>query len=195
MKPLLGQTPSQTVGPYFATALTAVQYGYPFTSIAGPDMADTAVPGQRIRIEGQVLDGAGTAITDAVIEIWQADASGAYARLPVAPAAFSGFGRCGTGTAKAGLFWFETIKPGPAAPGQAPHVNVTVMMRGLLLHAFTRIYFADEAAANAQDPVLTAIAADRRHTLMAQKLLRDGAVIYRFDIRMQGPDETLFFDT
>lgn len=188
---LLGQTPSQTVGPYFAYGLTAEQYGYAHTSIAGPQMADEATPGQRIRIEGRVLDGNGEPVTDAMIEIWQADSQGQYATRPGANARFSGFGRCGTGTDKDAKFWFDTIKPGIPAAGDAPHINVTVMMRGMLVHAFTRLYFADEPDANAADPVLADVPTERRATLMAQ-LVSPG--LYRFDIHMQGADETVFFD-
>ena len=194
MKPLLGQTPSQTVGPFFATALAAAQYGYPFTSIASPDMAGAALAGQRIQIEGQVFDGAGVPISDALLEIWQADATGSFAAAASADGGFCGFGRCGTGTRDAGSYWFETVKPGPVAAGQAPHIAVAVLMRGLLLHVFTRLYFDDEPLANALDPVLASVAADRRATLLAQRTERGGAVVYRFDIRMQGENETVFFD-
>ena len=191
--PLWGQTPSQTIGPFFAMALAGSQYGYALASIAGPALVrpDAAIPGQRIRIEGLVLDGAGVAVSDALVEIWQADALGCYAIAPDPTVAFSGFGRCGTGTRKDGLFWFETIKPGSAASGHAPHVNVVVLMRGLLLHAFTRMYFDDEAAANAADPVLASLPSNRRATLLAQ---RSGDAAYRWDIHMQGDRETVFFD-
>ena len=196
MKPHLGQTPSQTVGPYFAYGLTSEQYGYQLDSIAGPAMADDTIVGQRIRIEGQVFDGKGMRVTDAMIEIWQADADGSYTRKEGANTRFTGFGRCGTGTDPDAKFWFDTIKPGalPADAGvarQAPHINLTVLMRGLLLHAFTRIYFADEAEANAADDVLNAVPADRRQTLLAVPIAPG---IYRFDIHMQGEHETAFFD-
>jgi protocatechuate 3,4-dioxygenase, alpha subunit len=188
-KPLLGQTPSQTVGPYFAYGLTPSQYGYDWPSVAGSRMADETTAGLRIRIEGQVLDGAGTPVEDALIEILQADSRGHYA--DAANTGFTGFGRCGTGTEPEGFFRFETIKPGPVGEGQAPHVNVTVLMRGLLLHVFTRLYFADEAQSNAADPVLAMVPAERRHTLIAA---RAAPGLYRFDIHMQGENETVFFD-
>lgn len=192
---LLGQTPSQTVGPYFAYGLTPAQYGYGWTSIAGPQMASDATQGMRIRIEGQVFDGAGDVVRDAMVEIMQADSLGCFA-VPPEPGsrvhpAFTGFGRCGTGTDQHGLFWFETLKPGMAAQGEAPHASLILMMRGLLLHCFTRIYFADEEAANRADPVLAAVPQARRHTLMA-KAAAPG--VYRFDIHMQGENETVFFD-
>lgn len=189
------QTPSQTVGPYFAYGLTPKQYGYQhgLRSLAGPDLAAGDVEGLRVRIEGRVFDGADAPISDALIEIWQADAVGRYAH-PADPrgrnSSFTGFGRCGTGTDPRNRYIFDTIMPGAPADGQAPHLNVIVMMRGMLLHAFTRIYFPDEAA-NATDPVLNAVPPDRRSTLIAIPLGRDA---YRFDIHMQGERETVFFD-
>jgi protocatechuate 3,4-dioxygenase alpha subunit len=193
----LKQTPSQTVGPYFAYSLTAEQYGYPLTSIAGGMLARSDTEGERIRIEGRVLDGKGEPVDDAMIEIWQADARGRYAH-PADPrgsnTAFKGFGRMGTGTDPERRFIFDTIKPGSIDGRQAPHVNVIVTMRGLLVHAFTRIYFSDEAAANAKDAVLGGVPADRRATLVAERNETPGGIVYRFDIRMQGPKETVFFD-
>ena len=188
------QTPSQTVGPFFAYALTAPQYGYEFSGIASGDLADDTVPGEHIRIVGRVLDGAGEPIPDALVEIWQADAEGRYphrAALCESNTLFRGFGRFGTGTDPQHRFIFHTIKPGPVEE-QAPHINVVVFMRGLLSHAYTRIYFSDEAQTNARDPVLLSVPEERRPTLIAR---RDGAApTYRFDIRMQGADETVFFD-
>jgi protocatechuate 3,4-dioxygenase alpha subunit len=191
----LRQTPSQTVGPFFAYALAPEQYGYDFASIAGGSLIEGDVPGQRIRIEGRVFDGKGELVPDAMIEIWQADGEGRYAH-PADPRgsniAFRGFGRMGTGTDPKSRFVFETIKPGSVDGTQAPHVNVIVFMRGLLLQAYTRIYFSDEAEANARDPVLSSVPAERRKTLVAIK--DDASAVYRLDIHMQGPDETVFFD-
>ena len=193
----LKQTPSQTVGPYFAYGLTPEQYGYPLTSIAGSALAQSDTEGTRIRIEGRVLDGAGKPINDAMIEIWQADGRGRYAH-PADPrgsnSGFKGFGRCGTGTDPENRFWFDTVKPASVDGRQAPHVNVTVFMRGMLLHAYTRIYFSDETAANAQDPVLAQVPADRRDTLIAKRAETPAGIVYRFDIHMQGTAETVFFD-
>ena len=189
----LRQTPSQTVGPYFAYGLSPEQYGYDFGSIAGGDMAPPEVEGKRIRVEGRVFDGAGAVVPDALIEIWQADSMGRYAHpadTRGSNATFKGFGRFGTGTDKQSRFIFDTIKPGPVDAEQAPHLNVIVTMRGMLLHVFTRIYFADEAA-NATDKVLNVVPVERRHTLIAQPV---GGNLYRFDIHMQGMDETVFFD-
>jgi len=193
----LEQTPSQTVGPFFAYALTPEQYGYPFRSLAGGKLADDDTPGERIRITGRVLDGDGAPVPDAMIEIWQADAEGRYAH-PADPRGsnlrFTGFGRCGTGTDPENRFVFDTIKPGPIGDGQAPHVNVIVFMRGMLTHVFTRIYFADEAEANAKDPVLASVDDARRHTLIAARATMPAGTVYRLDLHMQGPDETVFFD-
>jgi protocatechuate 3,4-dioxygenase alpha subunit len=191
----LRQTPSQTVGPYFAYGLSPEQYGYQqnLTSIAGSQMVEGDIEGQRIRVEGRVFDGNGNPISDALIEIWQADSLGRYSH-PSDPrgsnSTFKEFGRCGTGTDPQNRFWFDTIKPGAVGAGQAPHLNVIVSMRGMLLHAFTRIYFSDEPA-NATDKVLNTVPAERRDTLIAT--CHDGG-IYRFDIHMQGEKETVFFD-
>ena len=191
------QTPSQTVGPYFAYGLTPVQYGYDFPSVATPVLAGDNVEGERIRIVGRVLDGNGASISDAMIEIWQADARGRYAHLAdqrQGNASFLGFGRCGTGTDPQHRFVFETIKPGAPVSGQAPHINIIVFMRGLLSHAYTRMYFSDEIASNSTDPVLTTVPEDRRGTLIGHRQEDTTGTVYRFEIRMQGEQETVFFD-
>ena len=193
--PKLRQTPSQTVGPYFAYGLSPEQYGYQhqLSSLAGPEMTAGDVEGQHIRIEGQVFDGAGHPISDALLELWQADPLGRYAH-PADPrggnTTFKGFGRCGTGTDRTTRLWFNTIRPGAPGAGQAPHLNLIVTMRGMLSHAFTRIYFPDEPG-NAIDPVLNAVPAARRDTLFAKN---EGGGVYRFNIYMQGEKETVFFD-
>jgi protocatechuate 3,4-dioxygenase alpha subunit len=193
----LRQTPSQTVGPFFAYGLTPEQYGYPFQALAGAVLVVDEILGERIRITGRVLDGEGKPVPDAMLEIWQADAEGRYAH-PADPRGsnlrFTGFGRCGTGTDPENRFTFETIKPGPPGDGQAPHVNVILFMRGLLSHVFTRIYFDDEVEANARDPVLTSVEKDRRRTLIAARETTPRGTVYRLDLHMQGPHETVFFD-
>jgi protocatechuate 3,4-dioxygenase alpha subunit len=193
----LKQTPSQTVGPFFAFGLTAPQYGYPHDAIASGDLADESVPGERVEIVGHVLDGAGVPIVDAMIEIWQADSEGRYAH----PAdgrpsnqSFRGFGRFGTGTQADNCYRFRTVKPGSVDGDQAPHVNVIVFMRGMLTHAYTRIYFSDEEKANKRDPVLQSVSEERRKTLIAKRDVTSGTPLYRFDIHMQGDNETVFFD-
>jgi protocatechuate 3,4-dioxygenase alpha subunit len=151
--------------------------------------------GERIKITGQVLDGDGQPISDAVVEIWQPDANGIY-NHPVDPRHeqadphFRGFGR--SENRKGGVYEFKTIKPG-GRNGQAPYINVRVFARGMLIHAITRIYFADEPA-NANDPVLNSIAADRRSTLIAACEESKEIPTYRFDIHMQGDNETIFFN-
>lgn len=187
------QTPSQTVGPYFAYTLTPTQYGYNFSGIANPLMIDDQTDGERIRILGQVLDGEGVPVSDAMIEIWQADARGRYPD-PAQESGFNGFGRVGTGTDPQNRFWFDTIKPGAIGDGQAPHLNVMVFMRGLLSHVYTRIYFSDENALNAEDPILSNVDAARQKTLIAERTEARGGTVYRFDIHMQGDQETVFFD-
>jgi protocatechuate 3,4-dioxygenase alpha subunit len=186
------QTPSQTVGPFYAIGLTR----QPMNA-----MATESSQGTHIRIEGQVFDGDGAAIPDVMVEIWQANAYGRYnhpddkQEKPLDPT-FTGWGRSGTDDKC--FYRFDTIKPGPV-PGnddsvQAPHINVAILARGMLVHAFTRIYFSDESA-NANDPVLNSIKnKKRRSTLIASRGERDGKIIYRFDIRLQGDNETVFFD-
>jgi protocatechuate 3,4-dioxygenase alpha subunit len=170
---MAGQTPSQTIGPFFNFAL-------PFDG--GPSIVPDGQPGA-IRIVGRVTDGAGDPVPDALIETWQADADGRFA----VSADFRGYGRCATDAD--GGFHFLTVKPGPVA-GRAPHIDVILFARGLLLNLVTRIYFPDEEAANAADPALTAVEPERRATLVAHK---DGDTL-RFDIRLQGDHETVFFD-
>jgi protocatechuate 3,4-dioxygenase, alpha subunit len=200
-----GQTPSQTIGPFFAYALAPEPYRYPYPSAVTGRLVQSDTEGERIRIEGRVLDGNGEPIVDALIEIWQANAHGRYHHPADARSDnlldldFRGFGRSGTGADPACRFVFDTVKPGPigarAIGGrQAPHLNLIVLMRGLLSHLYTRIYFSDEALANAADPVLARVPAERRRTLIAERCETPGGVVYRHDIHMQGPDETVFFD-
>jgi protocatechuate 3,4-dioxygenase alpha subunit len=195
--PKLGQTPSQTVGPYFAYGLIPEQYGYAFKGIADGKVATEDAVGERIRIEGRVFDGEGKPIPDAMIEIWQADGEGRYAH-PADPrrpnTSFKGFGRFGTGTDRESRFTFETVKPGSIDGIQAPHINVVIFMRGVLVHAYTRIYFSDDAAAFEKDPVLTTVMTERRRTLVAERTETAAGTVYRWDIRMQGDAETVFFD-
>jgi protocatechuate 3,4-dioxygenase, alpha subunit len=184
-------TPSQTVGPFFHFSLTSGKHRV--QRIAGPEDK-----GERVWLSCRVYDGAGQAVPDAMIETWQADADGVYPSVDNSgrgtASGFRGFGRMPT--AEDGSCDFETIKPGPV-PGpdglpQAPHLEVALFARGLLKQLFTRIYFAGEAA-NASDPVLALVPADRRETLMARPdPARPGR--WTFDVRMQGDQETVFFD-
>jgi protocatechuate 3,4-dioxygenase alpha subunit len=194
------QTPSQTVGPYFAYGLTPEIYHYAYRSAVGDRLVQSGTEGQRIRIEGRVLDGDGEPIPDAMIEVWQANAHGRYnhpadqRRDNLLDPDFKGFGRTGTGVDVEKRFIFDTVKPGALGDGQAPHLNLIVFMRGLLSHLYTRVYFSDEAEANAADPVLAMVPEERRRTLIAQRDEAPGGVVYRIDIHMQGPGETVFFD-
>ncbi len=194
------QTPSQTIGPYFAYGLLPEDYGR--RGIAANVLSGEKIGGEPVRIVGRVLDGDGTPVSDAMIEIWQANHLGRYAH----PAdrrddlaledSFRGFGR--TSTDGSGNFTFDTIKPG-RVPGhgnslQAPHINVLVFARGMLSHAYTRLYFSDEASANAEDPLLGTIETARRGTLIATREEVETNVLYRLDIHLQGDQETVFFD-
>jgi protocatechuate 3,4-dioxygenase, alpha subunit len=181
-------TPSQTVGPFLHIVLD------------WPDGADAVQEGTTgaVWLRGQVRDGAGAPLPDAIVETWQADANGRFDHpgdprgAVAAPAGFRGFGRCATGPD--GAWAIRTLKPGivPTADGQpqAPHIDISVFARGLLDRVVTRLYFSDEPDANATDPVLSTIAEDRRGTLVAQRT-DDG---YHFDVRLQGDGETVFFD-
>ncbi len=182
-------TPSQTVGPYFAIAL-------PWD--LGPHAVAAGTPGA-FTLHGTIYDGAGEVVRDHLIETWQADPEGRFADAhgyggPSQLPDFSGFARHGTEDGD-GTFAVHTVKPGrvPDRAGamQAPHIAVTLMARGMLNRVVTRIYFADEPQANANDPVLARVAPARRQTLLA--VPDDDGTGYRFDIRIQGPGETVFF--
>ncbi len=164
-------TPAQTVGPFFSIGLP-----WPDGPAVVPDGTEGA-----IWLRGRVLDGEREPIPDALVETWQADPSGRYET-----AAFRGFGRCPTD--EDGAWAIRTLKPG-AAGEQAPHIAVCVFARGLLHRVVTRLYFGDEHRANAADPVLASLDEAARRTLVAAP--EDGG--YRFDVRLQGPDETAFF--
>jgi protocatechuate 3,4-dioxygenase, alpha subunit len=191
MKPELVPTPSQTVGPYLHIGLTDK---HSVTGIASPE-----VPGERLHLKCRVLDLKGKPVPDAMIEIWQADASGKYHcpddfQTPASESEFRGFGRAATD--ENGACEFETVRPG-RVPGpdntlQAPHLNLAVYARGILLQLYTRVYFAGDVA-NEQDPVLALVPADRRHTLIAQPV-PTGAGSWTFEIRLCGDEETVFFD-
>lgn len=182
-----GVSPSQTVGPFFHDAL-------PYEH--GPRVAGHSRPGALL-LAGRVLDANGTEIPDSMVEIWQADEHGEFVETPgiyepVSPTGFRGFGRCPTDGY--GFYEFVTVKPGPVptADGrqQAPHVAMSVFARGMLRRLVTRVYFEDEAAANAADPLLSSLDEERRATLVAKRT-EDG---YRFDVHVQGDQETVFLD-
>ena len=202
----LKETPSQTAGPYVHIGLIPHQAGFdiferPFSNI----MAERNTAGESIRIEGRVLDGLGAPCRDVLLEAWQANAAGRYnhpadqQRDKALDPSFRGWGRAGTDFAS-GLYQFETIKPGPIIGRRgykpmAPHVNIWLAARGINIGLATRMYFEDETALNEQDPVLRMIEpAVRRQTLLARREIRDHGTVYVFDIRLQGDQETVFFD-
>ncbi len=188
----LGPTPSQTVGPFFSFGLTTENSSV--RCIAGPQ-----AKGERVLLTCRVLDGDGAPVPDAMIEIWQADANGKYnhpddGQDKAVDPACAGFGR--RGTADDGSCEFETIKPGrvpgPGGVVQAPHLSLAVFARGMFKQLYTRLYFSGDPA-NHEDPVLSLVPEDRRETLMAHP---DSARlgVWRFDLHLQGEDETVFFD-
>ncbi|TCK38116.1 protocatechuate 3,4-dioxygenase alpha subunit [Paraburkholderia sp. BL8N3] len=192
----LKQTPSQTVGPYFAYGLCPEQYNFDLKSLFTPSVADREAAGEHISIVGNVYDGEGKVVGDAVVEMAQADSTGHYVQTAeeARKTGFRGFARVGTGTDPKLRYVVDTVKPGGTGDDAAPHIDVIVLMRGMLLHAYTRIYFDDEAQANAKDAVLTSVPEERRATLVAKREPDTASTIYRFDIYLQGPNETVFFD-
>lgn len=202
----LPETPSQTSGPYVHIGLIPRQAGFDiFETTLGAAMVTPEARGERIRVEGRIFDGTGGLVRDALIEVWQADAGGRYPHpadrqtgKPADPS-FRGFGRAGTDF-ETGVWAVDTIKPGRVAgrtghKPMAPHLNLWLVARGINLGLATRLYFDDEAAANAEDPVLNLIdQPERRRTLLAKRETRGTKTVYTFDIVIQGAAETVFFD-
>lgn len=197
------ETPSQTAGPYVHIGLAPGAAGFAiYERELGADIAGPHARGERIRLEGLVTDGAGAPVKDVLLEAWQANADGVYpdpANPGAVEAGFRGWGRVITDF-DSGAWAFDTIKPGSVmgrdgAP-MAPHICLWLVARGINIGLHTRIYFSDEAAANAADPVLRLVEQEhRRETLIARRLHgADGAGLYRFEVRLQGADETVFFD-
>ena len=200
----LRETASQTAGPYVHIGLAPRATGIDvFEKDFSNVLAGPGTRGERIRIEGRVIDGSGTPVRDVLLELWQANADGKYnhpADRQDKPldAGFRGWGRACSDFAT-GVYTFDTVKPGPVEGRggslMAPHVSLWIVARGINLGLSTRMYFSDEEAANANDPVLNLIEWEvRRKTLIGRREVRDGQVVYRFDIRLQGPEETVFFD-
>ncbi|MCB2253187.1 protocatechuate 3,4-dioxygenase subunit alpha [Pseudomonas chlororaphis] len=196
---LLPETPSQTAGPYVHIGLALAAAGNPtrddeiWNRMAGPD-----AQGEKILLIGHVYDGNGHLVRDSFLEFWQADHQGIYDPVFDSEKAFNSFGRTAT-TFDAGEWTLHTVKPGvvknAAEVPMAPHINVALFARGINIHLHTRLYFADEAEANAACPVLNLIEQpQRRETLLAQPCEVNGQRAYRFDIRIQGEGETVFFD-
>ncbi|RYH03139.1 protocatechuate 3,4-dioxygenase subunit alpha [Salipiger sp. IMCC34102] len=190
----LRETPSQTAGPYVHIGLSPRDAGFDiYDNQLGEDIAGPDAKGERITIQGRVLDGTGAPVRDVLIETWQANADGIYPGRGAVEDGFRGWGRVVPDAE--GVFTIKTVKPG-AAPGRhdtvmAPHLNLWLVARGINVGLNTRMYFADEEALNADDAVLNLIEqAHRRDSLLAQP---DGDV-YRFDIHLQGERETVFLD-
>ncbi len=196
----LKETPSQTAGPYVHIGLTPnfCDITGVYDSDLGVAMVNNKTLGERITVTGRIFDGAGALVRDAVVEIWQADSAGLYnspsEMRGAADPNFTGWGRCPT-RAEDGVYSFETIKPGrvPFKDGrrQAPHITVWIVARGINIGLQTRMYFPEEAEANAADPLLSRI--EHRERVATMVATRDGAICH-FDIRLQGPDETVFLD-
>lgn len=200
----LRESPSQTAGPYVHIGLAPKQAGF---DIFEKDFSNVLIgpktKGERIRIEGIVYDGSGTPVRDVLLEIWQANGAGKYNHLAdrqkkAIDPAFRGWGRA-CSDFDTGLWSFDTIKPGSVEGRNrrmmAPHVNLWIVARGINVGLNTRMYFADEEAVNKADPVLNLIEIEsRRKTLLGVPTKRKGMTVYRFDIHLQGSEETVFFD-
>lgn len=198
----LKESPSQTAGPYVHIGLAPGAAGFDiYKRELGWDIAGPNAEGERIRVEGVVIDGMGSPIKDVLLEAWQANAAGVYAHPEGGGAVedgFRGWGRVITDFAT-GEWGFDTVKPGPVmgrnGRPMAPHINLWIVARGINIGLNTRLYFSDEAEANTADPVINLIEWERRRkTLIATRSERDGKPVYRFEIRIQGEDETVFFD-
>ncbi|MDQ6436249.1 protocatechuate 3,4-dioxygenase subunit alpha [Mesorhizobium sp. LHD-90] len=200
----LKESASQTAGPYVHIGLTPnwADIGGVYSEDLGRTMVDPRATGERIVVKGSIFDGSGTPLKDALIEIWQADASGLHnsplEKRGEADPHFTGWGRQPT-DGVSGEYRFETIKPGrvPHKGGRlmAPHITFWIVARGINIGLHTRMYFADEEAANAECPVLARIEHKTRiPTLMARRAEENGSAVYTFDIRLQGEGETIFFD-
>jgi protocatechuate 3,4-dioxygenase alpha subunit len=201
----LRESPSQTAGPYIHIGATPNNAGIEIYGNAGDlgrSLVGASAKGERISIKGRVIDGGGAPLKDALVEIWQADSAGLYnspqEKRGIADPAFTGWGRQPTDGAT-GEYRFETIKPGrvPFVDGRlmAPHVTFWIVARGINIGLHTRMYFSDEAAANAECPVLARVEhRDRIATLIATRGTEAGGASYTFDIHLQGDRETIFFD-
>ncbi|MGB7243570.1 MAG: protocatechuate 3,4-dioxygenase subunit alpha [Sulfitobacter sp.] len=191
------ETASQTAGPYVHIGCTPNVTGITrvYTQDLGDVMIKGPIRGREIVVSGTVFDGDGNALSDAMVEIWQADAAGLYQGAEGADPNFTGWGRC-AGDMATGAFTFQTVKPGPVPMPdgriQAPHITIWIVARGINLGLHTRMYFADEPQANAADPLLRHIAPPERAQTLLASCLEPGR--YHFDIHLQGTDETVFLD-
>lgn len=198
----LKETPSQTAGPFVHIGLAPGAAGFDiYANELGSDIAGPNASGERIRVEGMVTDASGSPVKDVLLEAWQANSQGYYAHPSgggEVEAGFRGWGRV-ISNFNTGEWGFDTIKPG-AVKGRsgaimAPHINLWIVARGINIGLNTRLYFSDEAEANASDPVLNVIEwENRRQTLLATRSEHDARPLYRFNIQLQGDNETVFFD-
>lgn len=197
----LRESASQTAGPFVHIGLAPGAAGFDiYRQELGHDIAGPNAKGTRIRVEGVVIDGMGSPVKDVLLEVWQANADGHYAHPESGTVedGFRGWGRVITDF-DSGEWSFDTVKPGPVAGRngtvQAPHLNLWIVARGINIGLNTRMYFPDEAKANGRDPVLNLIEWDNRRATLIAALHQDGDIpVYRFEIRLQGEDETVFFE-
>lgn len=198
----LRETASQTAGPYVHIGLAPGAAGFDiYRQELGFDITGPNAKGEKIRVEGIVIDGMDSPIKDVLLEVWQANSEGHYAHPEgggEVEEGFRGWGRVITDF-DTGEWGFDTVKPGPVMGRNgrmmAPHLNFWIVARGINIGLNTRMYFEDEAEANAKDPVINLIEWERRRaTLIGKRSVRDGVTVYRFEIRLQGEDETVFFD-
>ncbi|WP_029058187.1 protocatechuate 3,4-dioxygenase subunit alpha [Stappia stellulata] len=182
MREKLFETPSQTAGPYVHIGTAPQSIGRPALS-GQPGPVIESDTGAAITLEGVVHDGAGAPVRDAMLEIWQADGDGRVGPHGLFARAVADFG--------SGLYRFQTVKPGPHAKGHAPHIALLIFARGINIHLHTRVYFPEDADRIAADPDFARLSPEARDTLIAK---RTEGETYRFDIHLQGPNETVFFD-
>ena len=182
----LAETPSQTAGPYVHIGLAPAMAGLEHApSALGEAIAGPEITGERITVQGTITDGTGALVTDALVEMWQADAEGRYGRN----GSFIGWGRAAADF-ETGIWRLETIRPGALDP-MAPHLALWIAARGINTGLHTRIYFPEDAERHSTDPVLVRTPRGRRDTLIANPT---GPGAYRFDIHLQGENETVFLD-
>lgn len=190
---LAAETASQTAGPYVHIGLAPNAAGFDIYDIeSGKDIAGPNAAGERIRVEGIVWDGDGAPVKDVLIEVWQPNAEGKFANRHEVEDGFRGWGRI-ISDFDSGEWGFDTVKPG-AAGNDAPHLSLWIVARGINIGLNTRMYFPDATPANETDPVLNMIDSELRSTLIASLLEGEETPTYRFDIRLQGDGETVFFD-
>ena len=190
---VIPESASQTAGPYVHIGLAPNAAGFDIYEIeSGKDIAGPNAAGERIRVEGIVWDGQGEPVKDVLIEVWQPNSEGKFANKDAVEEGFRGWGRiiCDFDS---GEWAFDTVKPGAVEVG-APHISLWIVARGINIGLHTRMYFPEDTGANASDPVLNLVDAELRDTLIATRVEGAETPTYRFDVRLQGDGETVFFD-